>query len=197
MPAAAYIRAALPQQYRILGIPLKPFCLGHYFHMAALELAFASDNPIEPTIDDLSMAVAICSKTYEEFQDWYYAVEKQDARNEQLYKWGEECGPFDLLEKISLFNKYLKESLIIPKYWESNGEKSTSGAHWSQSVLLTLTSDLGYTQNEAINTPLGKAFMDFFKNAENKGLLTLMTAEDESLIAAMETKSKEDELCQS
>lgn len=185
--AASYSQAAYPEPYTILGIRLKPLSLQHYHLMARHSVAFVSDGPSEATFADLLLGVIICSKHWEEGEFEHY-VESGECQSESS-AWGEKfpLGSFDEKEKIKLFADYISEGSRIPKYWEENTGK-TSGAHWSQSVLLTLTGQLGYTRKEALHCPLSQALADYFKHAENQGLIRLMTDDEIAMIEAAEKK---------
>jgi hypothetical protein len=190
----SYARKAIPEPYTILGLRLKPFSLGHYILLDRYEVNFASreyhnlftatDNPKRPItgFEDFLLAVCICSMTYEEFttfindgdaffkyfRDWGTAVHKQIKKDKD----------FDLLYRINLFKKYMKEGTEVPSYWEEDAKGSSSGGHWIQAVLLTLTSECGYTQTEALNCPFSKALYDYLKVCERNGALTLYTEEE-------------------
>jgi hypothetical protein len=189
----SYVRATLPEPYTILGLRLKAFCLGHYFLMRRFDCAFSDDNPEgRGGVADLLLGLCICSRTYQEFLEF---IEDPGAFEGWLNHWGREVKRaikrdkhFNMFEKFLSFRRYMNEGTQVPKYWEgdNSGEAASSGAHWSQSVLLVLTGELGYSQNEALNLPLSKALADYFKFAERNGLVTLMSDEEVSLIEARE-----------
>lgn len=167
---AAYLTAAIPEPYRILGLRLKPFSLGHYLLLRRFGCAFVSDREEQATHEDLIIGVLICSMKFDEFLEF---IEDPDSEKE-LASWGAKAYDCDLLDRIQLFKRYLSEGSKVPQVWfEEEGD--ASGAHWSQYVLLSLTGNLGYTHEEAINLPLAKAFADFFKHAENLGAVRLMS----------------------
>lgn len=176
---AAYAKAAIPEPFQILGLRLKPFCIGHYLHMSRFNVAFVSDEDEPATFNDLVLGVLICSKTYEEFLEFL----NQPDTEEQITKWGQECQLFDMAEKVALFSKYIADGSVMPKFWEEESGRP-SGAHWTQSVKLILTSELGYTNSEAINLPLPQAFLDFFKFCEGKGTVRLLTEAEIEMIEA-------------
>lgn len=166
---ASYPREAIPEPYQILGLRLKPICLGHYIHMERFGVSFANGDPATPAgLSDLVMAVAICSMTYEEFPRF---LENPHWRK-RLKVWGGKCSIFDIQEKVSLFQRYLEEGSRKPiVVFENNSTES--GAHWAQCVKLALV-ELGYTASQALNLPLGEAFADFYKRAENAGVLRIV-----------------------
>jgi hypothetical protein len=54
----------------ILGLELRPFCLGHYFLMEKYKCAFISEVGGEVGFSDLLIGLLICSRTYEEFLEF-------------------------------------------------------------------------------------------------------------------------------
>jgi hypothetical protein len=176
-----YSAAAIPEPFQILGLRLRPFCLGHYWLMERFNLAFVAAEKKEVTLSDLTMAVLICSMTYEDFLEF---IDEADWMT-KIKAWGESCGGFDIYEKIALFEKYISNALQQPDV-VFEGETKESGAHWSQALFSALTGNCGYTAVEARNMPLGQAFMDFFKVAEQSGVIRILSREESDLMRAAE-----------
>jgi hypothetical protein len=179
-----YTKALIPEPYTLLGIELKPFCLGHIFLMQRFGCAFSSESPdTMGGIDDLLLGISICSRTYEEFLEF---VNTPKELKEWTKKWGKYIKKetkkknFDILSKFEFFREYLKSGIFIPKYWEleTSEHKEQSGTHWTHTVLNTLTSELGYTQSEALNVAIARGLQDYFRYLEKNGSITLMTDED-------------------
>lgn len=181
--SASYIKAALPEPFTILGRKLRPFCIGHYKILARFDCAFVSETETQASREDLIFAVLVCSMRPPEF----LAFIEQPDFDEQLVAWGKAVGLFDLEEKVSLFQKYIKEHSAMPPFWEEESGKP-GGGHWTQSVFLTLTSELGYTAEQADEIPLTLALHDFIKHAERNGAVRLMTTEEIAFIEAEKTK---------
>lgn len=188
----SYVRASVPDVYRVLGLQLKPFCLGHLFLMHRFDCAFASEEGTDAGISDFLLGLAICSRSYEEFIEF---IRDEKAFEAWTSSWGKQVSKairrdkrFDVIEKMGLFQNYMKDSIRIPKYFEGDNSSETqvSGAHWTQSVLLVLTSELGFTQSEALNMPLSKALADYFKWAEKNGLVTLMSDDELEIVEELE-----------
>lgn len=55
----------MPDPHFVCGVQLRPFCIGHWQHLQRCEISFAVGG--EHTLNDLLLAVLICSKTYEDF----------------------------------------------------------------------------------------------------------------------------------
>jgi hypothetical protein len=173
MNAAETFQAAIPEPVQILGLRLKPFCLGHYFLLTRFDVAFVADESREATLQDLILGVLICSMTYEGFLAF---LELPDYR-EQVQQWGAKMGiDFELGEKVRIFNEYLAEASRQPVIvYEC--DTTTSGAHWALVVKATLTSACGYTVGEAMNLPLRQAFLDFYRDAERNGVISIADEE--------------------
>lgn len=183
-----YVQSLLPDQYVILGVRLKPFCLGHIFLMRRFECKFSSDDPdTMGGIDDLLLAISICSRSYEGFLEfiddtkefakwskkWGKWIVKEIKRNKQ----------YNVIDQSHLFKEYMKTGIVIPKYWEQNTDNSIkSGAHWTQSIFNVLVGHLGYTQSEALNVSVAKAFNDYYKYLETMGVVNLMRDDELELI---------------
>ena len=179
--SASYIKAAIPEPHTILGRKLRPFCVGHYKILSRFDCAYVSEKSAQASREDLIFAVLVCSMRPKEFLEF---IEQADFEK-QLKGWGKKVGLFDLKEKSDAFQKYLDEHSKMPAVWFEQ-EASSSGAHWTQSVLLCLTSELGYTREEAEEIPLSQAFHDYLKHAEINGAVKFMT--DEEIVA---TQNKE------
>jgi hypothetical protein len=194
----SYVKSLIPEPYIILGIELKPLCLGHIFLMKRFECGFASEDPnYTGGIDDLLLGLSICSRTYEEFIEFIRDIDK-------FQEWSREWGlaikkqikkekPFDLFSRFQLFKDYLKAGIIIPKYWENENsdDDRETGTHWTQTVLHVLMSDIGYSQSEALNIPVSRALHEYFRYLEKNGAVTLMTDDDLEIIDKAEEKEIE------
>ena len=171
--SASYIKAAIPEPHVILGRKLRPFCIGHYLILSRFDCAYVSETSANASREDLIFAVLVCSMRPKDFM----AFVEDDGAEKAVKDWGKKVGVFDFKEKSDAFQNYLAEHSQMPAFWiEQDGQRS--GAHWTQSVLLCLTSQLGYTREEAEEMPLTQAFHDYLKHAENNGAVRLMTPEE-------------------
>ena len=193
-----YVKSAIPDRYTIFGVTLRPLSLGHILLMKRHGCAFAEDKDrTGVSIMDLLIGVAICCRSYREFIDWY---NNDDARNAWLTKWykairkqSREKG-FSLINKFSLFNMYRKEGIEIPLYFDEEEDKDSgkeSGAHWTQNIITTLVTEGRFTDEEIYDVPVSKAFAEYFKILENKGIITFMADWQIESIKKQETAKKE------
>jgi hypothetical protein len=176
MSRITHQEAAIPEPWQMLGLRLKPFCLGHYLHLARFKVAFVSSGPEnltpQATLTDVVMTSLVCSMTFEEFGEF---IQDRNWRKE-VEAWGALVGiDFDLAEKAALLNEYIAEASRQPAVvFEPDG--NVSGAHWSQ-VLKVALLNIGYSKTEAMNLPLAEAFADFYRVAEQNGVVTIAEPE--------------------
>lgn len=184
--SASYFKAAIPEPHRILGQRLKPFSLGHYLILSRFESPFVADEPADKEIsrDDLIFAVFACCHEYEEF------FQSLNSPNlvQHLRAWGRAIGIFELAPKVQAFWQYYIEGTRAPKFWQEQTPSSTIGAHWSNTMLVTLISKVGYSQQDALNMPFTKTIADYLRYCESEGAVRLMTEEE---IALCELVAKE------
>jgi hypothetical protein len=197
--------ASRPEPYQVLGLPLLPMSLGHYFTLRRLGCGFVSDSKESLTREDLILACLVCSMPSDRFESWIESgklsflqklwawirfIFRQIDRGElaiaftgtqwefEVATWGRRVGAFDVEAKAKLFLEYLNESARFPKYWLEREDSSPSGSHWSHSVLITLTGALGFTEGRAMTMPLREALLHFFKHCESNGAVRLMTLDE-------------------
>lgn len=176
--------AANPEPYQILGLKLKPFCLGHCEHMERHGVVFASGETADATLPDLLLGVFICSQSYEQFSRF---IERPKWADE-IKRWGAKCGEFDAAAKLKLFSDYMRNGSQQPVViFEQDGK--TSGAHWIQCVKISLM-QAGYSETRAMNMPLSQALADFFKIAENNGVLRIASPLEAEAIRALEQEAE-------
>lgn len=179
MSTAAYPLAAIPEPYRILGLELKPLCLGHCVLMERFGVSFITREDRDPTLADLVLGVFICSQSYDSFLDYIQAGDWQG----RVTEWGRHCKQFDIPGKIALFTQYLRDGSEEPVviFEPGNGQ---SGAHWTQCLKIALI-QIGYSPAEALNMPLTQAKADFYKIAENQGVLRIASPEEAAAMLAL------------
>src|SRR6478736_4938936 len=165
-----YAHAAIPDPYRILGLRLRPFSLGHFLLLQRFGCGFLSPNPDDAKREDLLLGVLICSMRHKEFLEF---LEQKDFA-QQIEKWGKDNGLFDLPEKSALFSAYLKASLTEPNYISIQPSGEENG-DWGQSLKMTLMTRLNHSESEALDMPLSQALEDYFKLAASEGLIRLIT----------------------
>lgn len=197
MARADYFQSSFPAPWVVLGLDLRPFSLGHYIKLRALECAFVSDATEQATLGDLLIGVIVChfstdpDPSADPFWNWLnrparfnllawlFRKTPLTPAEREVYKMGKKLGKIDFAEKVKLFSDYIKAHTQEPGYWKLKEEgDSRSGAHWSHAVVSALCSECGYTQREALNAPMNRALQDYYRAAENHGHVRLMTADE-------------------
>ena len=198
---AAYFKAAIPEPFRILGLALRPLSLGRYLLLRRFDCAFVAESEVSAGISDLLLGLVICSMRVDEF----LAAAESHELGPDVRRWGKRvcpqswlgCLPWvgkwwrknhtcDALEKMRLFQRYIAAGSAVPKYWDECEDQRVSGSHWSHGVEVILRGELGWSREEIDEAPLSKALADYFKFAENQGLVRLMTDYEIELIEAAE-----------
>jgi hypothetical protein len=167
--------ALVAEPFRILGLDLRPFSLGHFFHMRRHGVAFAADEPTAPAIGDLVLAVLICSQTFDGFEQLL-----RDGKIERfVLRWGRKIKQYDFIEKVKIFQRYQSAGCEAPPYWEKDSEnKSVTGTHWSQALKCCAVTNLGYGAGEVMDAPLARVLSDYYRWLEAEGHIQVMTREE-------------------
>jgi hypothetical protein len=202
-----YAEAVLPKPYTILGVKLKPFCIGHYFHMQK-EGCSIVDNLASLSMSDLLLALFVCHHSYEDFRDvmdgyrifypfgyrikikgrmvWNKSKTRKIPKHfkkfcerwsKALAKHRKQNPDFRLIEHINKFLDYVNAGSATPDYTVNVESDGQSGGHPLQAIIMTLVSDCGYTMSEAFNFPLVRCNADFAKHLERNGAVTFWTDE--------------------
>lgn len=206
---AAYFEAAIPEPFTILGLRLKPLSLGRYRLLKRFDCGFVADGEVVAKIQDLILGVLICSMACAEFLVF---IQSTNFRRE-MRRWGRRVSPlsligilpwigkwwrkrhgFNIIEKMKLFQSYIREHTKAPTYTVEGSEGSPSGAHWSQNVEVTLRSELGWSKEEIDEEPISKAISDYFKWLENQGRIRIISEDElrigeENALAMMGVKN--------
>jgi hypothetical protein len=167
---AAHLEAAFPERYQILGLTLKPFCIGHFLILENCGSPFVTpiDRPV--TENDLILAVAVCSRSYEEARE----ITSPQLAFKILKPWMRTIYPrlFFFRKKINwffrfrLFDEYISAAIQSPLFWTEEGsDRESLGAHFTEHLLVSLMG-LGFTYSEAMNLPLKQARRLFLTKCE-------------------------------
>lgn len=190
---STYTKSLIPEPFTIFGVELRPLSLGHLFLMNRFDCKFASEDPNEKGgIDDLLLGVAICCRSFGEFNAF---IRDGQKFTKWCKRWSKEINKqvkreahYDVLYRFDLFKKYLKDSIVVPKYWElkESEEAGESGTHWTHSVFNILMSEIGYSQQEALDMPVARALSEYFRFLERNGVIQLMNDADIKFIEQKE-----------
>lgn len=178
---AALHQAALPEPFKVLGKNLHPFTLGHDILLNLFESGFAVGSSKQPTFDDLLISVWICS--HKNYQDVFDAL-CSPLTKWKIKAWSLWCGLFDIGEAFVHFGNYISRSSAQPNYWIDNPREggSVSGIPFSQFLKVTMRSEFGMGEAEALDTPYAQASFNYLTLLEGKGRIRFMSDMDEAAI---------------
>ena len=189
--SAAYLQAAIPQPFTVLGRKLKPFTLGHQLLLEYFGSGFALGSDESPTYEDLLISVFLCSYSYED------ALKKLESRwlVLQLKLWSWFCGNFDVGEAIEFFQRYIGAHTKEPDFWVTQKSgPSHSGIPFIQFLKVKLEQELGYTEQQALDTPYQIAVWNYLTFLEHKGVIRFFNSEDFDLLEASQSEEMDRKL---
>ncbi len=169
MPHAEFLAAAVPTPHVCLGLKLRPFCLGHRLLLERIGSPFVASVEASATVPDLLIAVALCSQTFEDGEQFL-----ADSNSTcQISKWERKISrrywffprKVDFGIAVSIFRDYLEAGLQQPKIWIHEGRRIETGAPWQQRLKLGLMA-IGFSESEALNKYLPLAWHDYLTDRE-------------------------------
>jgi hypothetical protein len=189
-------RLHVPRPFRVLGLELRPFTLGHALTLDSLGLRHVADE------HQLSVAVLICALPPGEwqrrlgsrwfaFRAWLWAAQVGLQLRWILWRQGPLAAAAVLQNALAVFRGYCAHHSACPEYRltrddatdepAAGDDAAPRGAPFLESVLVTMLSKLHYPERDALALPLGTALMRYFIYWENEGRLELVNDEDAQL----------------
>ncbi len=190
---AAYLRAAVPDPFRILATDLLPFSLGHEIALQRFKNKFSIEKNEAPGMDDLLTGVFICSQPYSpkiSINNF-----KVPFRVRILAKL---LGHQYILKAFEEFGRYIKAHTETPDFYSKDDEaREPCGAPTVQAVKVSLMANLGMSESEALNMPFNLAFWNHLTHLEAHGAIQIIDdaeiqrqKESDALYLKMESKLK-------
>lgn len=169
MKRYADAKETVPPPCTILGVELRPFCLGHHLLFKSLGLPFAGDDDAGFTYDEMMLGIAVCGLSYEET----VAAIHNGTWPNTIARWRKAAaGPWwkrrelDLEGAAFMFREYLADGYRMPPLWRRPGDKGiTMSAPWESLLKCRLVS-AGFTESEALNGYMPGRWYDYFTVAE-------------------------------
>jgi hypothetical protein len=162
MKGTAFLKAAVPDPARILGVRLKPFSVGHNILLQREGCALVDGRPGQ--FSDLILGVSICSRTFEEA----VAFLSNPLRSALWLKWwgfkvwlAVRFGGKNLAESAGNFLAYVRDGSSSPTPMQKDEGGSELHLPITALVLTTLQSRCGYSLSEAMNCPWGLALWQY------------------------------------
>lgn len=182
----SYTSACFPDRWRILGLRLQPFCLGHALLLERYGSPFANAFQGEPIGEvgfaDLLLAIFICSKPYPQAAE---AMGRGLGLSYRLFAW--RCWwfawrrPYAFVGRAAMFQRYMFDGVDGPKTF-SHGE---SGRPPGTPMLLAVKQAgviVGYSPAEALTVPWSQLLWEIAARKEAAGLLEVLNdAEREAI----------------
>jgi hypothetical protein len=188
--SADYAAAMFPDPVRILGVRLRPYCIGHALLLQRIGSPYVAEDGgrrTESGLGDLFMALWICS------QPWDQAEARLRSRRARwLLKWWSwqfhqqpdtQAALAFVCAETQLF-RYIGHAWRGPTLWEKQrtGPVETPGAPLLAHLKVTLMSSLHCSQHQALSWPVRAALFDYATHAERAGQVGIVSEEDESAV---------------
>jgi len=191
---SSHLEAHLPPQFQILGLYLKPFCLGHYMILSS-DVPSILDIQQEIKTSDFLYAIYICANSFED--GLRFRVEGDSS----VRVWSDKVlrrgmivpsRRIDLVNRFTLFRDYLEAGLSVPKFWANDGPSISLGSHWSEHLIVTLMAHLGCSESQSMNMylPLARRrYMTYWEIQNGKKILySDQDSEDQEFARSLERK---------
>lgn len=169
---ANFYEAHFPVPFHVLGLPLKPFSLGHHILLCRADSACVRPGE-RISFDDFIFAVLICSRTYEEsvaffLSDWTV----------ELKRWAKRLRKIDLAQAQFVFSSYLIQGHTRPNFrFLVESEDFVFGSPWEQRIKIVLMENMGFTESQLLNRHLPLCWWDLLTHDELKGSIQITEGE--------------------
>ena len=173
--ATALIAPATP---RIIGVPMRPFALGHRLLLEQIQSSFVCGT--FPGYGDLISTAFICAHTWRENQK---LMRSPLRRWFTLRIWGIFAGKFNIPVAILALHRYVKDGSDYPEVQEKPGDmKQLAMPHLARLYLFLRTH--GFGEHEAMDMPLVAANILYCAEAEQAGRLDMVTDTFKDMVRA-------------
>lgn len=166
-----YETAKVQQCFTVLGVRLRPFCIGHRLILEACENSLL--NPFaEPSRVDLAQAVLVCSRPFDEAQPAgvLYRLKLIRLATRKM----------DLLSEAEKFRAYVEQGSQFPVLKPGDGGRSPGGPFLLRLVQWIMS--IGYSEQAAWNRPLGAAVWEWATYFEDKGSLKIQNQSEADFV---------------
>lgn len=167
---AAYLRAAHPPPFRILGRDLHCFGMGHELLFQRFENRFSLESKEQPGVEDLLKAVHLCSKPYSRnssLDDFSISLRAR--------LWKRVFGAKYLASAIIRFHQYIEAHTEIPEFYtKGDPQERACGAPTIQAVKVARLANSTLTEDQILNLPFSLAFWDHLTWMEGQGFIQIV-----------------------
>lgn len=174
--------AILPDGPDVLRVRLRPLSLAHVYILMSVDNPFAIGG--SPHLGHLAFAVQICTRTFDENQEWF----RSPSLVSDVEKWAEKCRDLDFPQERDKFEAYMKASTLLPQRWKKKDKIGAAVKHpWPLVIAVAMFKHVGETR--AWDMPLPLAMSYWSALGELNGDDSLMTEQEQAIIeSAKETK---------
>jgi hypothetical protein len=187
--AELHRRLTLPDVYRVLGIRMATFTVGHARLLDRLELAEIGDGS-----QALLFALLCRFKTAAEADKWLcsrflsWSLVVWTNRKRRLL-----ANPIEVTAAVEAIRDYLDASTQVPAYYSKHkgGDGETVGSPFSQHLRTILISKLGYSPQSVDDTPFLQAMWDYLSYMEAEGNISISEGVTDDELKRMEAQGAE------
>lgn len=163
-----FLKSALVQPPRVLGVRLRPFSAWHALVLAALENPYAVGG--ERSTSALIEGVLVCRNPWHPGGDPLPSLLRFSRSRWCRFLWWWRCVARNIDRATDEFGRYVVEYQRHPTYWEStSGAAERSGVPLPFYVSHILSAYCGMDESRAWNMPLSMALCHVAAVAESKG----------------------------
>lgn len=140
--------------HTVLGRKLHPFCFEDALILGLVESPFLASTKgnVRYGLEDLQLAVVICSTDSREFLDASFRSSPIRAA-----WWSWRCRRMDLQAECQKFVTFIDDYFAPPQVWTEDSDGSGLGAPWVVSHVTFLMRHLHISERAAWTMPIGKA----------------------------------------
>lgn len=187
--AELHRRLTLPDVYRVLGIRMATFTVGHARLLDRIELAEIADGS-----QALLFALLCRFKTSAQADKWLcsrfldWALVLWTNRKRRLLS-----NPIEVTAAVEAIRDYLEASTQVPAYYSKHkgGDGETIGTPFSQHLRTILISKLGYSPESVDDTPFLQAMWDYLSYMEAEGHISISEGMPDDELKRMEAYGAE------
>lgn len=182
--APDYSAAVFPDRYRVAGVWLKPFSLGHALLLQRIESPFSFDvKKGPPGRADVVAAAFICH------QSWRDSARLLDTRRAKSFLWLKSFLSKDRMMRDTVtMHEYIEASVPHVDFWRK-GETKTSGIGMVHALISAQRRHYGMDLEGALDVPVAVAQLDRVAFADDSGWIEIFNERDDALIEAAKRRN--------
>lgn len=201
----------------VLNKRLLPLTLGHVVHLSNVDSLFLRQFKLKLPetqsemitftvciLDEVAKLLAICSMSFEAYEQWQWDVKAKKKWYAGLSKDIESLqalGKLDLLDSVYILNEYVDEAHRGPRFVATPQKGSTpvpvcSSQQWYEPLIRSLCNSYHLSKSEVLNQPLQVSILDFFTDAQANGEGRILGEEETNYIESIRTKNVTPEMKQ-